>query len=275
MIVSDSSVCNKQLTKRDIICLLVGVVSVVVIGTLFILLAIILQPHPQSADPWTSVRLPTDMQPQSYVVKLEPDLSTLAVQGSVFMILYVNKSTQYIVFHAADMEIEDTLTVSSVDSSEELEIDQIFNYTEYDYYVVQMASELIEGETVNLSLSFSYKLRSDLAGFYNSSYTSSDGSTHVLAVTQFESTDARRAFPCFDEPAMKANFSIAITHDSQYVATSNMPVKLTSSTVKRSGKITTTFDTSVKMSTYLVAFVVSDFRCTDPLMVDSHIKVIG
>jgi aminopeptidase N len=81
--------------------------------------------------------------------------------------------------------------------------------------------------------------------------------TRYLAATQFEATAARQAFPCFDEPAMKANFSMSIVRDKDFISLFNMP--RISSTPTDSDLVLDRFQQSVKMSTYLVAFVVCDF----------------
>jgi len=97
-----------------------------------------------------------------------------------------------------------------------------------------------------------------MRGFYRSSYTAEDGSKKMIAVTQFESTDARRAFPCWDEPAMKATFDVTlcIPSSSNSIALSNMPV--VKEEVTGDVKVFT-YDRTPIMSTYLLAFVIGEF----------------
>ena len=89
-----------------------------------------------------------------------------------------------------------------------------------------------------------------------------EDATKWLAVTQFETTGARKSFPCFDEPEKKAQFKVSLGHSEDMVARSNMDL-IANETIPETGMIMDTFDTSVKMPTYLVAFLVADFGFTE------------
>jgi puromycin-sensitive aminopeptidase len=109
-----------------------------------------------------------------------------------------------------------------------------------------------------------------MKGFYRSRYTI-DGEQRYAAVTQFEATDARRAFPCWDEPAHKAIFHVRLTVPTNRVALSNMPViddKPVSDTLH-----TLTYDATPIMSTYLLAFVIGEFDVIEQMTPDGRINV--
>ena len=264
------SLCKRpRLTKRDIICIIIGVVILAVLVLMFIILALALRKSDEETQPWTNVRLPSTLNPQLYTIRLEPNLNTFDVQGNVTINVAVLQATSVIILHAEDMDIHrDSVSVKF--DSIELSVSRTFTYSDNDFYVISLGDEIKSGNTIAISLRFNYTLRDDLVGFYKSSYTNDNGEERYLATTQFEPTDARKAFPCFDEPGLKAKFSIILTHPPGYSAVSNMPVKTVS---PESGKLVTTFQTSYKMSTYLVAFVVSDFNCSAPEEVNQHIKV--
>lgn len=107
-------------------------------------------------------------------------------------------------------------------------------------------------------MEFTGQLNDKMAGFYRSTYKNADGTEGVLATTQMEPTDARRAFPCFDEPALKAEFTITLKGEKQHTCLSNMDVD--SEEVSEDGKKVVTFKRSPKMSTYLVAFIVGELN---------------
>jgi aminopeptidase 2 len=101
-----------------------------------------------------------------------------------------------------------------------------------------------------------------MAGFYRSSYKMPDGSTKYMATTQMEPTDARRAFPCFDEPALKAKFTITLIADKNMTCLSNMDVVSEEEVDGKYGKAkkAVTFRETPLMSTYLLAFIVGELK---------------
>jgi puromycin-sensitive aminopeptidase len=115
-----------------------------------------------------------------------------------------------------------------------------------------------------LRISFSGVLNDKLHGFYRSTYKDNNGQEKPLASTQFESTDARRAFPCWDEPAFKAVFQPTLVIDQGLTAISNTRV-VRETPVPETGKKEVEFADSIKMSTYLVAFIVGEFEGTNPV----------
>ncbi|NXD10862.1 ERAP1 aminopeptidase, partial [Nothocercus nigrocapillus] len=135
---------------------------------------------------------------------------------------------------------------------------QVLEHQPLEQVALLAAEPLRPGHSYTVSVHYAANLSEAFHGFYKSTYRTQDGELRVLASTQFEPTAARMAFPCFDEPAFKARFSIKIRREPKHLALSNMPlvktVNISSSLVEDH------FDTSVKMSTYLVAFIVSDFK---------------
>lgn len=96
-----------------------------------------------------------------------------------------------------------------------------------DFLIINLSEALKADEKYRVQIPFDGKLANILAGYYRSSYQDADGKKVWLATTQFEPSDARRAFPCFDEPAMKAKFTISIGRKEGYTAISNMPLEKT------------------------------------------------
>lgn len=129
------------------------------------------------------------------------------------------------------------------------------------------AQEIPASQSATLEIGFQGILNGDMAGFYRSKYkpvvpaaqsVPRDGTFHYMFSTQFEACDARRAFPCFDEPRLKASFDFEIEVPVDQVALSNMPVKSTTPTTE--GRHMVTFERTPVMSTYLLAWAVGDFE---------------
>lgn len=118
---------------------------------------------------------------------------------------------------------------------------------------IKFAQTLSAGSAVQLKLTFTGCLNDNMAGFYRSSYKMPNGETKYIASSQMEATDARRAFPCFDEPALKAKFTVTLVADKSLTCLSNMDV---ASETDSGSKKVVKFNTSPPMSTYLLAFIV-------------------
>jgi len=207
-------------------------------------------------------RLPRTVVPRRYDLVLEPDLDALTFAGSESVTVEVQERVDEIVLNALDLEVGPgslegpggTLEVSSV---------RIDPETERAHLLLSGTAE--PGEWV-LHLEFRGRLSEQLHGFYRSTYTDEGGVAHTIATTQFESTDARRAFPCWDEPDMKAVFGVTIVTKPELLAISNGPEL--GREENGDGRVRVRFDDTMVMSTYLVAFVVGPLEATEPVDVD-------
>ncbi|KAL4713264.1 hypothetical protein ACJJTC_018612 [Scirpophaga incertulas] len=132
-----------------------------------------------------------------------------------------------------------------------------------DRLVLRLASSLSPDVDYTLQLSFSGHISNALTGFYMSTYKNSQKQVRKLGVTQFEPTSARAAFPCFDEPAFKAMFEISIAHPQNVTVLSNMKASTHEPFLNKPDWQWTHFERSVNMSTYLVAYVLSDFQSVE------------
>ncbi|KAL9230405.1 hypothetical protein vseg_005764 [Gypsophila vaccaria] len=200
-------------------------------------------------------RLPEFATPKRYDVHLTPDLVTCAFQGVVKIDVNIVSSTKYIVLNAADLSVDhSSLSFLPISSSQEMKAVNVGMIKEDEILVAEFGEELPLGVGV-LSISFQGTLNDQMKGFYKSTYEF-NGEKRNMAVTQFEPADARRCFPCWDEPAAKATFKITLDVPSDLVALSNMPVERET---KHGDLKTVYFEESPIMSTYLVAVVVGMF----------------
>ncbi len=199
-------------------------------------------------------RLPTDAHPHHYDLHLTPDLQAATFAGQETIDLSLDQASKTVTLNAADIQF-DTVTGASPNlnggnpQTAEVSLDPDKQQATFTF-----PAEIPAGP-VALHIRYTGILNSKLRGFYLSKTKRRN-----YAVTQFESTDARRAFPSFDEPAMKATFDIALTVDSGDTVISN--TNQTSDKPAGPGKHNLTFARTPEMSTYLVAFLVGDFECT-------------
>ncbi|KAJ8683682.1 hypothetical protein QAD02_019474 [Eretmocerus hayati] len=200
-------------------------------------------------------RLPTNVKPRHYNIHLEPDLVGFTCDGKQDIHIEVVESTDTIILNSCEI---DTKTAVFTDASgKKIKAHGIKNDAESETLILTFSEKLPVGKSGILHMEFKGEINDKLKGLYRSRYTSPDGSVKYAAVTQFEATDARQCFPCWDEPALKATFDITLTVPEDLLALSNMPVK--STTAAPSNKKTVVFETTPIMSTYLVALVIGEF----------------
>uniref|UniRef100_A0A674F5F0 Aminopeptidase n=1 Tax=Salmo trutta TaxID=8032 RepID=A0A674F5F0_SALTR len=202
------------------------------------------------------VRLPTDVYPVNYGLCLKPDLIDFTFEGKLEAIVEVNLATNQIVMNCADIDI---ITASFVpEGGEEINATG-FNYQNEDEKVTLSFPSALQKGSGTLKIDFVGELNDKMKGFYRSKYATPAGEIRYAAVTQFEATDARRAFPCWDEPAIKATFDISLIVPKDRVALSNMNVIDRKPHPEDDSLLEVKFATTPIMSTYLVAFVIGEY----------------
>lgn len=206
-------------------------------------------------------RLPRSVIPSHYDIRLEPDLDNASFVGTVGIDVDVETPTSTVTLNAIELEIHDaTVTQGDRKLFCKVSLDE-----DRERAAIKVDGMLDEGPA-RVELSFTGILNDDLRGFYRSVYTNDAGEEKVIATTQFEATDARRAFPCWDEPDLKATYAVTLVVEDGLMAVSNAAE--VGRTTLDDGRIEVSFATTMKMSTYLVAFIVGDLFATDPVDVD-------
>ncbi|MGA2933186.1 MAG: M1 family metallopeptidase, partial [Acidimicrobiales bacterium] len=206
-------------------------------------------------------RLPRTVDPETYRMEIEPNVASATFSGTVAIDVVVREPVTEIVLNAAELAISDVEVLGSDGSTVGCSV--TFD-DDLEQVVFRPPSELPPGPCT-ISCRFTGTLNDKLRGFYRSTYIGPDGETQTIATTQFESVDARRCFPCFDEPDRKAVFDIALIVDPEVDAISNSPiVGIDQVGAKRRIR----FSPTMKMSTYLVAFVVGKLETTETVDVD-------
>jgi puromycin-sensitive aminopeptidase len=211
-------------------------------------------------------RLPTTVRPHAYRLVLTPDLPAATFSGDVEIDLTVESPTSTITLNAAELDISFAeLNDSNPDAGYALAPTAITLDPEEERATLTFAQPLPPGPAT-LHLVFSGILNDKLHGFYRSTFADESGTEHIIATTQMESTDARRAFPCWDEPALKATFEVTLVVEDGLAAYSNGSV--VSESTEADGRRRVRFAPTMVMSTYLVAFVVGPLEATEPLPVN-------
>src|SRR6476620_9939519 len=208
-----------------------------------------------------SYRLPTTVIPERYELRLTPDLTSWTFTGREKVSIQITEAVRDIILNAAELELHRVSLKRS--DGKVLEGRAILDPAN-ERATLSFPETLAVGKA-ELMVEFSGILNDKLHGFYRSTYKGADGQDKPLASTQFESTDARRAFPCWDEPAFKAVYQVTLVVDEKLTAISN--ARVVREDALPGNKKAVVFADSMKMSTYLVAFIVGEFEATAPVMI--------
>ena len=201
--------------------------------------------------------LPKTSSPKRYEIKLDIDLENFSYLGVQTVEIQVLENTKSIFLNSIGIKISHASLTASDEESNNLSVE----YFEDDERICLSSKNEIKKGDYKLYLEFNSEITNDLKGFYRSKFLTKEEEEKWIATTQFEPTSARNAFPCWDEPEYKAVFSISIVADKKYLRVSNE--KVLSEKEVGNNKIETTFVDSMKMSTYLVAFVIGELEATE------------
>ena len=228
--------------------------------------------------------------PRRYRIELDVDLDGAAFAGTVGIDVDISQTADAIVCNAADLDVTEAfITRGDITRGGALgsggdrygdrtggepvgpvpgacQLGVALDPESERLVLADPAGGGFEPGPARLDISFRGVLNDQLRGFYRSTYTDDAGRTRTVAATQFQSTDARRAFPCWDEPAFKASFEAALVVDEELLAVSNTAE--TGRAPAGPGRVRISFAPTMAMSTYLVAFVVGPLEATEPVMAD-------
>jgi aminopeptidase N len=214
--------------------------------------------------------LPDRVKPVHYDLSLyDIELGgAFSFQGTVKIAAEVLKSTKTIVLNSHQLKIHDSVVlIESFGTQKPVKSSDISYDASKQRATIEFSEEFSVSKRVVIVINFQGTMNNEMAGFYRSKYkpavppaasVAKDDEFHYMFSTQFESSDARRAFPCFDEPNLKATFDVKIELPEDQIALSNMPVK----TVEKGkgGLQVVSFERTPIMSTYLLAWAVGDFE---------------
>ncbi|XP_068751963.1 puromycin-sensitive aminopeptidase-like [Montipora capricornis] len=200
-------------------------------------------------------RLPNNVVPKNYNLTLQPNLTEFTFTGKEVIDVEVIEETNKVIINCLDITVK---TASFTSRDLKYSAADISHSTENETVTVTFPLPLPPGKGL-LCLDFNGELNDKLKGFYRCKYTGQDGKDNFCAVTHFEPTGARRAFPCWDEPAIRSTFEITMVVPKDRLALSNMNILEEKEDLKDSSLKVVTFARTPIMSTYLVAFVVGEF----------------
>ena len=206
-------------------------------------------------DPESTFRLPRSVTPSRYELVVAPDLEAETFAGRISVDVRVHEPVTEVVLNALELELANARLV---DGNRAIEVSKIRVDPEAQRAHLELSEEAAAGDW-RLELSFTGRMNPRLTGFYLSTYEQ-DGVTHRIGSTHFESTDARRAFPCWDEPDLKAVWSVTLEIPEGLTGLSNAPE--VGREAIDGGRVRIRFADTIPMSSYLVAYVVGRLELT-------------
>jgi puromycin-sensitive aminopeptidase len=207
-------------------------------------------------------RLPRTVVPRRYDLRIAPDLDAATFSGEEAVEVEVAEATDEIVLNALELEVDEAWVTTS--SGERIDVTATLD-PDAERVTLALPTTLQAG-SATVHLRFRGTLNDKLKGFYRSTFTDGDGVERVIGTTQMEPTDARLAFPCWDEPDLKATFAVTLVVAEGLLAISNGGA--VSETPTDDGRVEVRFAETIPMSTYLVAFVVGPLEVTEAVDVD-------
>jgi aminopeptidase N len=207
--------------------------------------------------PGSRYRLPRTVTPSRYAIELRLDPASPTFDGSMEVAITVHEPVSEILLNAKEI----TIHAAAVVGGDVIEVDKVVPDAEAERVALALPNEL-EAGSYTLRMDFTGRLSDLMEGMYRSRYTDDAGVDHVIITTHFEATDARRNFPCWDEPDLKASFQLTLVVPDEVTALTNTP-ELDREPADP-GFVRVRFDESIVMSTYLVCVVVGHLALTEP-----------
>jgi aminopeptidase N len=214
----------------------------------------------------TPGKLPKEVVPNEYQVRIVPNIEAHTFTGSAIIKVNANAPVHQLVLNALELEIRNAVVDDQALANSAIKIDK-----KQELLTLVLPAELPAGEHV-IGLSFSGKINQQGQGLFYANYQEQGtGAKKSLLGTQFEATDARRFFPCWDEPSFRARFQLTVVVPQNWLAVSNMPVE--SESKGNLGK-EVRFGMSPSMSSYLNVFVAGELDTVETDSSGVHIRVI-